>query len=129
MRASQTTPPDVDTYIAGFPDGVREALEKVRGAIREAAPDAEETISYRIPAFTLAGRYLVYVAAHTKHIGLYPVPVGNAEFGDELAAYAYGRGTARFPLDAPLPLALIRKIVAFRAKENLEAMAAKRKRG
>ncbi|HEU0005415.1 MAG TPA: DUF1801 domain-containing protein [Terriglobia bacterium] len=124
MRTTQT-PNDIDEYIAGFPIDVQEILEKIRMTIRKAVPDAEETISYQIPTFTLKGRYLVYFAAYKKHIGLYPAPIGNAEFKEQLSVYGAGKGTAKFPLDKPIPFGLIRKIVKFRAKENLERAKAK----
>ena len=120
MRTDQTTPKDIDEYIAGFPDDVQAILQKIRTTIRKAAPAAEETIKYRMPTFTLKGRYLVYFAAYKKHIGFYPAPIGNAEFEEELSAYESGKGTARFPLDRPVPYDLISRIVKFRVKENLE---------
>lgn len=128
MRTDQTAPKTIDEYIAGFPQDVQEILEKVRMTIREAAPDAEETISYQMPTFTLNGRYLIYFAAYKKHIGLYPVPRGAEEFKEELSAYKGGKGTVRFPLDKPIPFDLISRIVKFRMKENLERAEAKGKR-
>lgn len=125
MRTNQTTPRNIDEYIAGFPDDVQEILEKIRMTIRKAAPEAEETISYKIPTFTLKGTYLVYFAAYKKHIGLYPAPRGNEKFQKELSAYEGGKGTVRFPLDKPIPFGLITKIVKFRIKENLEKAKAK----
>src|SRR2546425_9695709 len=98
-RARQTAPKDIDEYIAGFTNDVQEILEKIRMTIRKATPDAEETISYQIPTFTLKDRYLVYFATFKKHIGLYPAPIGNAEFKEELSVYGAGKGTAKFPLD------------------------------
>ena len=124
MRTNQTSK-NIDEYIAGFPNDVQEILETIRITIRKAAPDAEETISYQIPTFTLKGRYLVYFAAYKKHIGLYPAPLGNAEFKEQLSVYGAGKGTAKFPLDKPIPFGLIRKIVKFRAKENVERAKAK----
>ena len=120
MRTSKTTPKNIDAYIAGFPNDVQLILEKIRKTIRKAAPDAEETISYLIPAFTLKGKYLVYFAAYKKHIGLYPAPRGSEKFKEELSRYEGGKGTVRFPLDKPIPLALITRIVKFRIKQNLE---------
>jgi len=120
LRTDQTTPKDIDEYIAGFPDDVQAILQKIRMTIRDVAPGAEETISYGMPTFTLKGKYMVYFAAYKKHIGFYPAPVGNPEFKEELAAYESGKGTARFRLDRPIPYDLIRRIVAFRMKENLE---------
>lgn len=119
MRTNQA-PRNIDEYIAGFPNEVQQILEKIRLAIRKAAPDAEETISYRIPTFTLAGSYLIYFAAYKEHIGLYPAPRGHERFKQELSAYEGGKGTIRFPLDKPIPFGLIRRIVKFRAKANLE---------
>jgi len=128
MRTNQTAPRNMDEYIAGFSNDVQEILEQIRMTIRKAAPDAEETISYLIPAFTLKGKYLVYFAAYKKHIGLYPAPRGNEKFKKELSVYEGGKGTVRFPLDKPIPFGLISRIVKFRAKENLERAEAKGKK-
>ena len=128
MRTNQTAPKDIDEYIAGYPNDVQEILEKIRMTIRKAAPDAEETISYQIPTFTLKGKYLVYFAAFKKHIGLYPTPRGIEKFKNELSVYEGGKGTVRFPLDKPIPFGLISKIVKFRVEKNLESARAKRKK-
>ena len=125
MKTNQTAPTDITEYIASFPNDIQEKLEKIRMTIRKTAPDAEETISYHIPTFTLKGKYLVYFAAYKKHIALYPAPRGNEAFKKELSAYKGGKGTVQFPLDKPMPLSLITKIVKFRAKENV-AKAAKK---
>ena len=127
MKTSQTGPKTIDEYIAGFPNDVQKILEKIRMTIKKAAPDAEETISYQIPTFTLKGHYLAYFAAYKKHIGVYPAPVGNAEFKQDLSAYAAGKGTAKFLFDKPIPFDLISKIVQFRAKENLVSAKDKKK--
>ena len=123
MKTKQTAPNTIDEYIAAFPHDVQDILEKIRMTIRKAAPEAEETISYQMPTFTLNGHYLVYFAAFKKHIGFYPAPIGNAEFEQELSVYGAGKGTVKFPLDQPIPFDLISKIVKFRAKENLERTA------
>jgi uncharacterized protein YdhG (YjbR/CyaY superfamily) len=128
MRTNQTALQDIDEYIAGFPNDVQKILKKIRMTIRKAAPDAEETISYRIPTFTLKRKYLVYFAAYKKHIGLYPAPRGIEKFKKELSAYEGGKGTVRFPLDKPIPFGLIERIVKFRVKENLERAKAKGKK-
>lgn len=125
--AQAAAPQTVDAYIAGFPENVREILEKIRTTVRGAAPDAEESISYQIPAFKLKGTPLVYFAAHKKHIGLYPVPAGNPEL-EELSEYASGKGTAQFPLNQPIPFDLIEKIVKVRAQDCLARAEAKRKK-
>ena len=126
MRTKQTAPQNIDEYIAGFPMDVQEILEKIRRTIREAAPDAEETIKYQMPTFTLKGN-LVHFAAFNEHIGFYPTPTGTKTFQKELAVYRGGKGSVRFPLDKPIPFALISQIVKFRVKENLERAAAKEK--
>jgi uncharacterized protein YdhG (YjbR/CyaY superfamily) len=127
MKTDQTPPKTIDEYIAGFPQDIQEILEKIRETIKEAAPDAEETISYQIPTFTLKG-YLVHFAAFKKHIGFYPTPTGIEAFRKELSAYQGAKGSVRFPLDKPIPFALISEIVKFRVKENLERAAAKGKK-
>jgi uncharacterized protein YdhG (YjbR/CyaY superfamily) len=128
MRTNQSAPKNIDEYIAGFPNDVREILEKIRMTIRKAAPDAEETISYKMPTFNLKGHYLVYFAAYKNHIGFYAAPRGNAEFKEELSVYEAGKGTLKFPLDKPIPFDLISKIVKFRVKENLAKAAQGMKR-
>jgi uncharacterized protein YdhG (YjbR/CyaY superfamily) len=126
MKADQAIPKDIDEYISGFPPEIQEILGKVRATIRAAAPDACETISYRMPTFTLRGN-LVHFAAFQKHIGFYPTPTGTEEFKKELAAYEGGKGSIRFPLDKPIPYDLISRIVEFRVKENLARAEAKAK--
>ena len=111
---------NIDEYIAGFPKETQKILEQIRATVKKAAPDAEETISYAIPTFILKGHYLIYFAGFKNHIGLYPAPRENEAFKKELAVYTGGKGTVQFPLDKPMPLDLITKIVKFRVKENLE---------
>lgn len=106
----------VDAYIKGFPPEVRQILEKVRGAIRSAAPGAVEKISYGMPSFWQK-RILVYFAAHTKHLGFYPGVEAITAFQKQLSRYVTSRGTVRFPFDTPVPLGLIRRMVAFRVRE------------
>lgn len=116
MKKAQRTPRSIDEYIAGFPPEVQDVLEQIRLAIKEVAPDAEEAISYGIPTFVLNGN-LVHFAAFKNHIGFYPTPSGIARFEDRLASYERAKGSVRFPLDKPVPLGLIKKIVDFRAQE------------
>jgi uncharacterized protein YdhG (YjbR/CyaY superfamily) len=127
MRTHQTAPKNIDEYIAGFPKDMQEILEKIRMTIRKAAPDAEETIKYQIPTFTLKGN-LVHFAAYKKHIGFYPAPTGTEKFKKELSVYQGAKGSVRFPLDKPIPFDLISKIVKFRVKENLARAEAERKK-
>jgi uncharacterized protein YdhG (YjbR/CyaY superfamily) len=119
MKTDQTAPQSIDEYIAGFPQDVQMVLEEIRQAVRAAAPDAEETISYQMPTFRLQGHNLVYFAAFKKHIGFYPAPIGVAEFEQALALYGAGKGTLKFPLNQPMPFDLISKLVKFRAQEIL----------
>lgn len=118
---------DIDKYITGFPKDVQKILEQVRATIKKAAPDAEETISYAIPTFKLKGHYLVYFAGYKNHIGFYPAPRGNDAFKKELSVYKGGKGTVQFPIDKPMPVNLITKIVKFRVKENLEKEGKRKK--
>ncbi len=127
METSQIAPKTIDEYVAGFPPDVQEILEKVRMTIRKAAPEAEETIKYRMPTFTLKGN-LVHFAAFKNHIGFYPVPTGIEAFKKELSVYEQGKGSVQFPLDKPIPYALISRIVKFRVKENLERAKEKGKK-
>lgn len=107
-------------YIAGFSVEVQALLEQIRTTIKEVVPDAEETISYAIPAFRLNKRNLVYFAAFKKHIGLYPAPTQLEEFKADFEPYKTSKGTVQFPLDRPVPVALIRKIVQHLLQKNLE---------
>jgi uncharacterized protein YdhG (YjbR/CyaY superfamily) len=110
--------PSVDEYIEGFPPHTRAMLEEIRSLVRQIVPDATETISYQMPTFDLNGTHLVHFAGYDTHIGFYPIPSGIEAFKEELSAYKTGKGSVRFPLDQPLPLDLIRRIVEFRAEEN-----------
>lgn len=127
MKTDQTAPKNIDEYIAGFPPDVQAILEKVRMTIRKAAPDAEETIKYQIPTFTLKSN-LVHFGAFKKHIGFYPAATGIEKFKKELAVYESATGSIRFSLDKTIPFDLISKIVKFRVKENLARAEAKGKK-
>ena len=118
------TPQSIEEYIAAFSPEVRAILERIRLAIAKAAPGAQESISYRIPTFTLSGA-LVYFAAFKKHIGFYPPVRGDAGLEKAVAPYAGEKGNLRFPLDEPVPYGLIERIVRLRAKQNLAQAAAK----
>jgi len=118
MKTTQTTPKNIDEYIAGLPGDVQAIMQKIRATIKKAAPEAEETISYKMPTFNLHGRYLVYFAAYKKHVSIYPVPTGDENFHQEISAYQAGKGTLQFPLDQPIPYRLISKVVKYRAREE-----------
>lgn len=127
MKSVNKPPTTIDEYIAQFPDDVQVILQEVRATIRKAAPDAAETIKYQIPTFVLNGN-LVHFAAFAKHIGFYPTPSGIKAFEKALSGYPSAKGSVQFPLDKPMPLGLIRKIVAFRVKESqAKGRPAKRK--
>jgi uncharacterized protein YdhG (YjbR/CyaY superfamily) len=117
----------IDEYIAMFPKEIQKILQEIRATIKAAAPEAEEKISYQMPTFTLNGN-LVHFAAFKKHIGFYPVPTGIEKFKKELSVYQGAKGSVQFPLDKPMPYALISKIVKFRVMENLKKAEIKGKK-
>jgi uncharacterized protein YdhG (YjbR/CyaY superfamily) len=119
--------PDVDKYIAGFPEETQKLLEEMRLTLHKAAPEAEEKIGYGIPTLTLHGN-LVHFAGYKNHIGFYPAPRGLEVFKDELSGYKGAKGSVQFPLDQRLPLDLITRITQFRIQENLTKAEAKTKK-
>lgn len=127
MKTTPSTPRNIDDYIAGFSPDVQTILKKIRATIRKAAPEAQEVISYRMPAFRQNG-ILVYFAAFKNHIGLYPPVSGSAALKREAARYAGPKGNLQFSLDEPIPYALISQIVKSRARENQKRVAAKGKK-
>jgi len=110
---------NVNAYIAMYPRNVCIILQRLRQTIISAAPEDEEVISYQMPAYKYHG-VLVYFAAFKNHIGFYPTSSGIAKFKKELSLYKTSKGTVQFPIDKPLPISLIRKIVRYRVKENLD---------
>lgn len=118
MKGASAAPKNIDDYIALFAPTVQTILEKIRLTIREAAPEAEEKISYRMPAFKLNG-ILVYFAAFKNHVGLYPPVRGDAKLEKSAARYAGEKGNLKFPLDEPIPYELIKRIVKFRVKQTI----------
>jgi len=118
----RTTASSIDEYIASYPEKVQTRLEKIRATIRRAAPQAREKISYQIPTFALCGN-LVHFAAYEHHIGFYPGASAVKHFKNELTPYASAKGSVQLPLDRPVPLGLIAKIVRFRVRENLAKYA------
>lgn len=120
-------PTTIDEYIAGFPVDIQLILDQVRSTIKRAAPEAEESIGYGMPAYKTHGKPLVYFAGFKNHIGFYATPTGHAEFAKELSKYKQGKGSVQFPIDQPMPLELIAQIVEFRVIENHEKAKAKKK--
>jgi uncharacterized protein YdhG (YjbR/CyaY superfamily) len=118
MKAPAKEFKTIDGYIAAFPEDIQRILEELRQAIKDAAPKAEEAISYQMPAFKQNG-ILVYFAAFKNHIGFFPTSSGVEAFKEDLSGYETSKGTIRFPLDKPIPLDLVNKIVRYRVKENL----------
>ena len=119
-------PKTIDEYISAFSPEVQAILQRVRQVVRRAAPDAEEAISYKIPAFKLNG-VLVYFAAFKKHIGFYPPIRGDSRLEKAVSPYAGEKGNLRFPLDQPIPYALIERITKLRVKQNLAKAKARRR--
>jgi uncharacterized protein YdhG (YjbR/CyaY superfamily) len=117
MAIGRVTPKSIDEYIARFSPEVQAILKRIRRTIRSAAPEAQEIISYQIPAFTLNG-VLVYFAAFKKHIGFYPPVRGNARLEKAISPYAGEKGNLRFPFDRPIPYRLIERIVKHQVKQR-----------
>ena len=125
MKATATKFKTVEEYLSAFPAGTKKILQEVRKTIKQAAPQAEELISYNMPAFKLHG-VLVYYAAYKAHIGFYPTASGIETFKKELSPFKNSKGAVQFPIPEPIPFDLISKIVKFRVKENLEKEKAKK---
>ncbi|MCU7549367.1 DUF1801 domain-containing protein [Chitinophagaceae bacterium LB-8] len=115
----------VDEYIKSFPPNVQQALSQIRATIKKKAPQAIESISYGMPVYKTNGKPLVYFAGFKQHIGFYATPTGHEAFAGELSKYKQGKGSVQFPLDQPMPLELIERIVAFRVEENEKERMAK----
>lgn len=128
MESSKPDFETIDEYIATFPDDIQVILQSIRETIKAAAPDATEKISYQMPTFALNGN-LVHFAAFKNHIGFYPTPSGVEAFQDELARYRTAKGSIQFPLDEPMPLDLITRIVKRRVTENLVKAERKQRKG
>lgn len=118
----------IDQFISNYPPEIQTILQKIRALIQKSAPGAEEAMSYGIPTFKLNGKNLVHFSAFKEHIGFYPTPSGIEKFKKELSAYEGAKGSVKFPLDKPIPYALIMKIVQFRVKEVKGQTAAKGKK-
>jgi len=117
MQTNKPVPTTIDEYIAGFPQDIQSKLKQMREVIRAAAPQAAEKISYQMPTFYLNGN-LVHFAAFKNHIGFYPTPDGIDTFQEELSKYKGAKGSVQFPIDEPLPLDLVRRIVEYRVEQN-----------
>lgn len=118
---------NIDKFISTYPPEVQTILQKIRAEIHKSAPGAEEAMAYGIPTFRLNGKNLVHFSAFKEHIGFYPTPSGIAKFKKELSAYEGAKGSVKFPLNKPIPYALIGKITQFRVKEVMGRAKEKRK--
>jgi len=125
MEGNKITFETIDQYIANYSPEIQDILEKIRGVIKVAAPEATEKIGYQMPTFVLHGN-LVHFAAFKNHIGLYPAPSGIEAFKQQLSPYKGAKGSIRFPLDQPIPYELISEIVKYRVAENLQKAANKK---
>lgn len=110
----------VETYISSFPAELQASLRQVRKLIQETAPEATESMAYGMPAYKIKGKPLVYFAGYKNHLGFYATPTGHEAFAAELSKYKQGKGSVQFPLSAPIPFDLIRRIVLFRREEQLK---------
>ena len=117
MKTNKKTLNEIDTYISSFPLITQKRLSEIRLLIKQAAPAAEEIISYQMPAYKLHGM-LVYFAGYKNHIGFYPTASGIKQFQLEIVAYKHSKGAVQFPIKEPIPADLVARIVAFRIKEN-----------
>jgi len=124
MKSNSKAPENIDEYIEQFPANVQAILQKLRATIKRSAPAAEETISYQMPAFKYHGM-LVYFAGYQNHIGFYPTSSPMKVFKDRLTTYKTSKGAIQFPIDKAIPLTLVKDIVKFRIKQNLEKENAK----
>jgi uncharacterized protein YdhG (YjbR/CyaY superfamily) len=124
---AKTNYTSVDEYIKTFPPSTQKVLHSVRKTIKEVIPDAEEVISYQIPTFKLNGKYIIYFAGWANHISVYPKPRGSESLNKQLAKFKGGKGTVQFPLDKPIPLPLVKKIVKYRLKDTLEKSSMNKK--
>lgn len=110
----------VDEYIGSFAEEIQKILQSIREIIKQNAPEAEESISYGMPAYKINKKPLVYFAAFKNHIGFYATPTGHQAFAEELSKYKQGKGSVQFPINEPMPLDLIERIVKFRVEGNLK---------
>ena len=128
MKSNKVRFASIDEYILAFPKERQNIMEELRAAIKAAVPEAEGKIAYKMPTFALNGN-LVLFAAWKNHIGFYPTPSGMEAFKEELSSYKRAKGSVQFPINQPLPLPLIRRIVEYRVKENSERKPRKKSTG
>ena len=115
----------MDEYIAACPEGTHERLQAIRAEIKRLAPEAKEKISYQIAAFELNGKNIIHFAGWKKHVSLYPIPPGDEAFEEAASKYADGKGTMKFPLDEPMPMKLVTKVIKLHLAQNLKMTKSK----
>jgi uncharacterized protein YdhG (YjbR/CyaY superfamily) len=115
----------IDEYIAACPEETHERLQAIRAEIKRLAPEGKEKISYQIAAFELNGKNLIHFAGWKKHISLYPIPAGDEAFEEAVSKYADGKGTMKFPLDEPMPMKLVTKVIKLHLAQNLKMTKSK----
>ena len=120
MTSMKTGFHSIDEYIEGFPEETQKALKEICAAVKALVPDAEEYISYKMPAFKVNGEYFIHFSAWKNHIGMYPIPAGNEAFQKQIEPYRSAKSSLNFPLDKPIPIKLIEKFIKFRIAENLK---------
>ena len=117
----------INEYISTLPENAQKAMGEIIAAIKDVVPDAEEHISYNMPAFKVNGEYFIHFSAWKNHIGMYPIPAGNEAFQKQIEQYRSAKSSLNFPLDKPMPIKLIEKVIKFRIAENLKSAKVKSK--
>ena len=117
----------INEYVSTLPENAQKAMGEIIAAIKDNVPDAEEHISYNMPAFKVNGEYFIHFSAWKNHIGMYPIPAGNEAFQKQIEPYRSAKSSLNFPLAQPMPIKLIEKVIKFRIAENLESAKVKSK--
>lgn len=118
----------INEYVSTLPENAQKAMSEIIAAIKDVVSDAEEHISYNMPAFKVNGEYFVHFSAWKNHIGMYPIPAGNEAFQKQIEPYRSAKSSLNFPLDKPMPIKLIEKVIKFRIAENLKSAKVKSKK-
>ena len=118
----------INEYVSTLPENAQKAMGEIIAAIKDNVPNAEEHISYNMPAFKVNGEYFVHFSAWKNHIGMYPIPAGNEAFQKQIEPYRSAKSSLNFPLDKPMPIKLIEKVIKFRIAENLKSAKVKSKK-
>jgi uncharacterized protein YdhG (YjbR/CyaY superfamily) len=117
----------INEYVSSLPENAQKAMGEIIASIKAKVPDAEEHISYNMPAFKMNGEYFIHFSAWKNHVGMYPIPAGNEAFQKQIELYRSAKSSLKFPLDKPMPIKLIEKFIKFRIAENLKSAKVKSK--